>query len=290
MSLPKFEYLAPKTVAEACSLLSQYKEKAKVIAGGTDLLVQMKERTITPQYLIGLNGIANLDYIEHSEARLRIGALASLNSIAGSPLVREKFALLADAMSTIGTIQVRNRGTIGGNLCNAAPSADSAPPLIILGAQVKVVGEQGERVIPLEGFFTGPGETTLQAGEILTEVQIPDIPPNTGGTYLKLFARSAIDIAAVGVAALLTAKDGTCSDAKIALGAVAPTPIRAKEAEKSIIGKKIEKDLIEKVAELASEESRPISDIRSSAEYRREMVKVLTRRAITQAWERAKGG
>ena len=290
MPLPRFEYLAPKTLQEACSLLSQHKEKAKVGAGGTDLLVKMKGREFTPQYIIGLKNISDLDYIRYDKAAgLRIGALATIDSIASSAAIRERFSSLADAADKMATPQVRNLGTIGGNLCNAAPSADLAPPLISLGAKAKLVSPQGERTIALEEFFTGPGETVLQTGEILAEIQVPSQPPNTGGAYLKI-SRTAVDLALVGVAALITLepKDGICSDAKIALGAVAPTPIRAKKAEGAIKGKRIEDGSIEEAAQLASEEARPISDVRSSSYYRTEMVKVLTRRAIRQASKQVK--
>jgi CO/xanthine dehydrogenase FAD-binding subunit len=286
MTLPRFEYLSPQTVAEACSLLSKYGKSAKVIAGGTDLLVKMKERELAPQYLVGLKGINDLDYIEYDEVGgLRIGALTSNDSVAGSVVIREKFGLLSEAAAKIGTPQIRNMGTIVGNLCNAAPSADTAPPLIALGARVKLVSSKGERTVPLEEFFTGPGETVLQTNELLTEVQVPKPIPSTRGVYLKLFPRGAVDIAAVGVAVLLIlSDDGTCSDAKIVLGAVAPTAVRATRAEVVIKGKQDKNGVIEEAAETAAEEARPISDVRCSADYRREMVKVLTRRALVQCF------
>jgi carbon-monoxide dehydrogenase medium subunit len=284
--LPRFEYLAPQTVAEACSLLSQYGKAAKVMAGGTDLLVRMKEKELVPQYLIGLKGITDLDYIEFNEVDgLRIGALTSNDSVAGSVVIRERFNLLSEAAAKIGTPQIRNLGTIGGNLGNAAPSADTAPPLIALGASVKLVSSKSERTVPLEEFFIGPGETVLQTNELLTEIQVPKPTPGTKGAYLKLFPRGAVDIAAVGVAVLLIlGKDGICSDARIVLGAVAPKPMRATRAEAVIRGKQGKNEVIKEVAEAASEEARPISDVRCSADYRREMVKVLTRRALVQCF------
>ncbi len=290
MALPRFEYLVVQTVAEAYSLLSQYRKAAKVIAGGTDLLVKMKERELAPQYLVGLKGITDLDYIEYDEVDgLRIGALTSNDSIAGSVVIREKFGLLSEAAAKMGTPQIRNIGTVGGNLCNGAPSADTAPPLIALGARLKLVSSKGERTVPLEEFFTGPGETVLQIDELLTEIQVPKQIPGTRGVYLKLFPRGTVDIAAVGVAVLLIlGRDGTCSDAKIVLGAVAPTPMRATMAEAVIKGKQDKNEVIEEVAETASEEVRPISDVRCSADYRREMVKVLTRRALVQCLRQAR--
>ena len=292
MPLPKFEYLAPKTLSEACSLLAQHKGKARLLAGGTDLLVNMKGREFTPQYIIGLKNIKKLDYIKYDKAEgLKIGALATINSIARSKEIQEKFHFLAIAASKMATNQIRNMGTIGGNLCNAAPSADFAPSLLCLGAKAKLVGSKKERVVALEGFFTGPGETVLQSDEILAEIQVPNQAPYSGGAYLKA-SRTAVDLALVGVAAFITlkSKDGICSDARIALGAVAPTPIRAKKAEEAIKGKKVTASLIEQAAKSASEEARPISDVRSSAYYRTEMVRVLTKRAIRQALEQAKAG
>ncbi len=290
MSLPKFQYLAPKSVEEACSLLVQHTEKAKVVAGGTDLLVNMKNRELTPQYLIGLKNIPNLDYVKYDAAEgLRIGALASHKTIARSPLVRDKFDLLADAASKVGTPQIRNMGTIGGNLCNAAPSADTASPLIVLGATVKLVSPKGERTVPLEQFFTGPLETCLELDELLTEIRVPEPAPRTSGVYLKLCARGTVDIATVGVALVLTlADDSSCTDVRIALTTAAPTPMRAKRAEQVLIGKSLEDNVIEETAQTASEEARPRTSMRGTAEYRREMVKVLTRRALKQAWEQAR--
>ena len=286
MSLPKFEYLAALTVVEACSILSQYGKAARVIAGGTDLLVKMKERELAPQYLVGLKGIKDLDYIKYDEAGgLKIGALTSNDSVAGSAVIQKNFGLLSEAAAKIGTPQIRNMGTIGGNLGNAAPSADTAPPLIALGAKVKLVSSKGERTVPLEEFFTGPGENVLKTDELLAEIQVPKPAPGSRGVYLKLFPRGAVDIAAVGVAVLLIlSKDGACNDARIVLGAVAPTPVRAKGAEAVIKGKQGKGEVIQKAAETAAEESRPISDVRCSADYRREMVEVLTRRALAQCF------
>lgn len=289
MRLPKFEYLDPKTIEEACSLLSQHGDKARLIAGGTDLLIIMKHKEVTPEYLVGLKGIPNLDSIDADAEGVRIGALATLRSIGDSAVVRERFPFLADIAGKMATHQIRNMGTIGGNICNAAPSADTAPSLICLGAKAKLVGPKKERIVAVEEFFTGPGETLLKAGEILTEIQVPNQPAHTGGAYLRL-TRLSVDLAVVGVAALVTlqGKGGLCKEARIALGAVAPTPIRAKKAEGVITGKKIENGLIEEAAQIASEEARPITDVRGSAPYRTDIVRVLTKRAIGQALEQAK--
>lgn len=290
MRLPQFEYVAPRTVSEACSLLARYRGKARLIAGGTDLLVRMKNGEVAPQYLVGLNGIAGLNHIRYERGKgLRLGALVSLKSLATSPVVKERCSFLAGAAGMMATPQVRNLGTLGGNLCNAAPSADTAPPLIASGATAKILGEQVEREVKLERFFTGPGKTVLRAGEILTEVVVPLAPAHSGQVYLKLFPRSAVDIAAVGVAVQLVREPrrDVCRDIVIVLGAVAPTPIRAKRAERLVKGKKLEEGLIQEAAQMALEEARPISDVRASEWYRREMVKVLTVQALRKAWEQA---
>ncbi len=291
MSLPKFEYLAPKTLEEACSLLYKHKGEAKMIAGGTDLLVKMKKREIVLGYVIGLTSIPDLDYISHDKNHgLRIGALTTHSSILNSPVIRTTFGPLSDAAGDIATTQIRNLGTIGGNLCNASPGADTAPPLIALNATVKIVGLKGERIVLLEDFFIEPGKTVLEADEIVTEIQVPNPPPRTGGVYLKLCPRTSVDVATVGVATCITlgSKNVVCSDTRIVLGAVAPKPIRARKAEALIKGTEIGTELIDEAALLASREARPISDVRSSADYTTEMVWVITKRAIGQALERAK--
>ncbi len=289
MLLPKFEYLAPQSVQETCSLLAQYKEKAKVIAAGTDLLVQMKQKEASPQYLIDIKHIPNLDYIRYDDkGGLQIGALTTIRALETSPLIREKFSILGQAAGLLGSTQIRNRATIGGNLCNAAPSAETASPLICLAAKVKIAGASGERIVALEDFFLGPGETVLQPDEILTEIQVPNTAALSTGVYIKHTVRKMMELAIVGVGVLITPNgDGrTCGDVRIVLGAVAPTPLRSNKAEEVLKGQQLSDELLEKAAQIASAESRPIDDVRSSAEYRRKMVKVLVRRALEQAAER----
>lgn len=283
--LPKFEYLAPKTVEEACSLLQEHRGKAKVMAGGTDLLPKMKQRRIVPQYLIGLRGIPDLDDIVYSEAEgLRIGALATHRSIVDSPVINEKFGLLATACHKVGTPQIRNMGTIGGNICNAGPSQDAIPPLLALDAKLKLVGLQGERIIPLEDFLTGPFETVLDEAELLTEVQVPTPPPRSAGCYQWLTKITTGDETLVGVAALvvLDSGGGVLSDIRIALCSVAPTPIRARRAEDVLRGKRIEGGLVEEAAQVAAAETMP----RSRADYRRKMTTVLVKRAINEVLQK----
>ncbi len=286
LKLPKFDHLEAKTIEEACSLLAKYKGKARVIAGGTDLLVSMKGREISPQYIINIKAIPNLDGINYSRKDgLVIGAMTTLAAIESSPIIGERFPILSYAAHQTGSPHIRNIGTIGGNLCNAAPSADMAPSLIGLGAKAKIKGLKGERIVTVEEFFLGPGLSILKAGEILTEIQVPNPLPHTRGVYLKLPARTAIDIAVVGVAVVVTldTKGINIADAKIVLGAVASTPIRARQAEDIIKGKALDDELIQKAAQAAADEAKPISDVRGSASYRKEMVKVLTNRALKQA-------
>ena len=235
--------------------------------------------------------ISALDFIDCEENKgLKIGALTTIHSIATSPIIREKFSLLAEAAGQLGTQQVRNRATIGGNLCNAAPSAETATPLIVLGAKAIITGADGERIVSIENFLVGPGLTILKPGEILIGIQVENPPPRSGGVYLKHTLRKSLDLAIVGVAVMVSMDGEVCRDIKIALGAVSPTPIRAGKAEEVIRSQKIEDDILEKVGQVAADESSPIDDCRSSASYRRRMVDVLVKRGIRQAVERAREG
>lgn len=290
MSLPRFDYIRAGSVGEVCSLLAKYKKGAKVLAGGTDLLVRMKDREEEPKYLIGLKGINGLDKVVYDRKEgLRIGALATHKEVISSGVVGRRYPGLAEALEKIGTVQVRNLGTVGGNLCNAAPSADSAPILIVMGAKVKIAGANGEREVLLEKFFSGPGKTVLKSDEIVVEVVVPNERLHSGARYEKLFARTSVDLACVGAACwvLKNPKTGVVRDVKIVLGAVAPIPMRAKGAERVIKGKVATAEVIKEAGEIASQEAKPISDIRASAEYRREMVKVMVRRAVKGAVEAA---
>jgi CO/xanthine dehydrogenase FAD-binding subunit len=283
--LPKFDYLAPKSIDQALSLLSQYKGRAKVIAGGTDLLPKLKRRQISaPEYIVDLKGIPNLDYVKYDEVGgLSVAALATIHAVETSPILRERCGVLSQAAESMASRQVRNRGTIGGNLCNAVPSADMAPALLTLEASLKLVSQKGERIVNVADFFTGPNDTVLAEEEVLLEIRVPNLPPQSRGTYLKLTPRRSMDLAIVGVAAVIVAEDGICNDIRIALGAVAPTPIRARRAEDVIRGQKLSDEVIERAAQIAAGECHPISDHRASEEYRCHMVEVLTKRAIQQA-------
>ncbi len=284
--LPRFEYLAPKTVDEAIDLLSRRGREAKPIAGGTDILLRMKRREEVPRYVIGLKNIPGLDTVEYNDGQgLRFGPLVTIHAMEASRMVREKFPILSQAASTIGSAQIRNLGTVVGNLCNALPSADMIPSLIVLGARVKIAGKKAERDIPVEEFLTGPGQTVLAHDELVVEVQVPCPPPHSGGVYIKHAPREAMDLAIIGVAALITLDDGMCSQAKICLGNVGPTPVRAIKAEGILQGKPFSAELVRQASEIASQEARPRSSMRSSAEYRKEMVRTLTARALNRAKE-----
>jgi len=279
-----FQYLMPKNVEEVCAYLSRYKQQATVLAGGTDVMVLLKGQAITPTYIIKLDAITELDYIVQDDKGLRIGALATMSDIANSPVVKERFPLLAYAAGEMGSPQVRNTATVVGNLCRAAPSADTAPPLLVLGARLKVASSVGERIVNLEDFFIGPGETVLRSDEIVIEVQVPDMPSNTYGVYTRTSSRAALSIAQVSAAVVVTLDSSKSSvvEARIVLGSVAPTPIRAIQAEEVLKGQSINEEIIKKAAEAAMSAAKPISDVRSSAAYRREMVKVLVERALRQ--------
>lgn len=284
--LPGFEYLAPKTVDEAIHLLSRHGREAKPIAGGTDIVLKMKRREEVPRYVIGLKNIPGLDTIEYNDAQgLRFGPLVTIHAMETSPVIRGKYPILSHAASTIGSAQIRNLGTVVGNLCNALPSADMIPSLIVLGARVTIAGKKTERDIPVEGFLTGPGQTVLAHDELVVKVQVPCPPPHSGGVYIKHAPREAMDLAIIGVATLITLDEGMCSQAKICLGNVGPTQIRAIKAEGILQGKPFSAELVRQASEMASEEARPRSSIRSSAEYRKEMVRTLTARALNKARE-----
>ncbi|MCX8118585.1 MAG: xanthine dehydrogenase family protein subunit M [Desulfobacterota bacterium] len=282
----RFDYLKPRTLEEVFRLLDQYGDRARLIAGATDLLVMIRQKKLSPDVLISLRGIPGLDHVE-SNGEFKIGALVTHRRIEQSEEIRRYFPILSLASGQLGSVQVRNVGTLGGNLCTASPSAETAPALLVYEAQVHLVSEKGERCLPLETFFLGPGETALGKKEVLKEVLLPYPPTHSRGVYLKLGRRRSVDLAVVNVAVLLTLNPSTriCERARIALGAVAPTPIRAKKAEKVLEGNPLEDRLIERAAEEARQECHPITDIRGSAEYRKAMVGVLVEKAIRQSIE-----
>jgi len=285
--MKKFDYVKPKTLAEASAFMIEHDGRARLYAGGTDMLILMRGGFITPQYIVDIKEIPGLQDFDFDEtAGLTIGAAATLNAVASSPIIKEKLGLLAEAAETVGSYQVRNRATIGGNICNASPSADTVPALLTLGAMAWVFGGGEEKAVPMDTFFTGPGETVLGPGDILTLIQVPLPPAGSAYCYLKLGRVRAADLALVGVAVLgfPQASNPSCYGFRIALGAVAPTPIRAPEAE-AVLAESVDDEAVEKAALAAVRTARPISDVRASAEYRSAMVRSLTRRGIKDVLE-----
>lgn len=283
MYLPDFEYLAPASLAEACELLARFGPRAKVLSGGTDVLVKMKNGLLTPEILISLRNIEELKTIEDIPGKgVVIGARATHNELVNSSIINEKYLSVSEAAHHMAANQVRNVGTVGGNICNAVPSADLPPILIALGAAIKLAGSKGERTMPLEEFFIGPNKSVIAQDEILTEIVIPE-QPSTGSNYIKFGLRESGSLAVVGVAVTVTMAGNILQDVRIALGAVAPTPMRAKEAEASLRGQIVSDNLLAEAGSIASQECKPISDIRGSEEYRRDMVRVFTQRALRKA-------
>lgn len=285
-----FEYYPTKTVEEACSLISQYSEEGKILAGGQSLITLLRQKLISPLYLIDIKGISNLDYIKFDAKKgLRMGALTTHRSIEKSSVIQEKYNVLSEMEKSVASVQTRNWGTIGGNLCSADPIGDPAPSLIALNAKLKIVSSRGERIIPLEEFFTDYFTTVLEPDEIVTEIQLPPPAPHTGVIYMKFSTIEAgIKIVSTSVSVTIDPGTMTCKDARIVMSAVAPVPFNAKKARELLMGKKINDLLIEEAAQLASEETNPTSDVHATAEYRREIAKVLVRRATKQAFEKAK--
>jgi aerobic carbon-monoxide dehydrogenase medium subunit len=279
-----FDFYQPTTLAEASRLLKDNGPGGRFLAGGTDLVIAMKEKGLLPKYIVDLKKVPGLTGIrENSDGSIAIGALTSMYTIETSPLITKKFPFLAQSAAEVGSIQIRNRATIGGNMANATPSADTAPSLIALNATAKIASAGGERAISLEQFFRGPGQSVMNADEILTEITIPKTSPQLVGEYIKFSPRDMMDLAYIGVAVAYNLGRKKCDGVRIVLGAVAPTPIRAKNSEALLEGSVLTEELAAKVGDEAARESKPISDVRSSADYRRAMVGVMTKRALLNA-------
>lgn len=280
----RFEFLSPANLTEAVSLLNHYAATARVISGGTDLLTAFKEGWDRPEWVINLAGLGELRHIEFDPDRgLIIGAGTTVREVETSLLVRQNYPVIANAAATLASIQIRNMATVAGNICRASPSADMPPSLLVLDASVRAIGPHGERVIHLADFFKGPGKTILATNEILMEILIPPVLPNSGAVYIKHSPRQAMDLAAIGIAVAITLDSGFCKKVRIAMGAVAPTPRRVFDAENLLTGQKPSPDLFEQAADLAVAACQPIGDIRASANYRQKMVRVLVVRALIQA-------
>jgi carbon-monoxide dehydrogenase medium subunit len=286
-----FQYLKPTTMKQALDALDEYRDQARLIAGGTDLMVQWKKRAINPKALISLRNIPELHFIENN-GDLVIGAGTTHRSIELSDSIRRKYPVLTDAVDNLGSIQVRNSATIGGNICNAAPSADTAPPLLVLEAMVNLVGPDGERSIPISEFFGGPSRTALAQGEIVTDFSIKGPGSNTGAAYWKHTKRKAMDLPILGVACLISFDESMkiCNKVRIALGVAAPTPIRVPGAEEYLRGKEITPETLEEAGRIASEEASPRTTIRGAEWYRRRLIKTLVGRVARICLARAKGG
>ena len=287
-----FEYVAPKTVEETLSLLSQYKEESKIIAGGQSMLVVMRQGLLAPEVVIDIKNLPGLDYITYNEREgLKIGALTTHRAIEKSQIIQKRFRALSEMETTLATIQTRNWGTIGGNLCHGDPAGDPALVLIALNANLKLRSLAGERIVAMEKFSKDMLEVDLRPDEMLLEIHVPIPKPRTGTAHEKLMMMHGdAGIVGAAVSIILSAKDGICEEARIAMSNVAPTPWRAREAEKRLIGKAINDGLLAEAGRVASEEVEPTSDVHASVEYRKEMVKVFVKRAGRRALGRAKQG
>lgn len=286
--LPQFELFIPDSLKEASELLLQYGEKARIYAGGTDVLVQMSKGQSAPSALIDIKRL-ELKGIEYSPVKgLTIGALTTHRELEKSPLIKDKFSALHDGVSRVGSVQTRNMGTVGGNLCSALPSADSAGPLLALGARVRLFGLQGERELPLERFFLGAKKTVLEQGEILTHILIPPVALKNAQAYIKFSRRKAMDLALIGVSVYfaLDEKGTVCRQARVALTTAATTPIRAYQAEDFLSGRVLIEDNLKEAGLKAAAEAKPRDSWRSGGDYRRHLIKVLVPRAARLALSR----
>ncbi len=291
--MARFDYLEPHTLRQARSMLQQHGDQARLVAGCTDFLVRWRLGVWNPRYVINLQHVPGLDRVGYSaRSGLRLGALVTVQTLERDPAVREHYPALAAAATSFAGVQIRNLATVGGNVCNASPAGDTLPALLAFDTQCKIVGPEGERWVPLEQFFTGPGSTVVQPGEILTELRLPPPPRNSGSLYIKHSPRGAMDISTVGVATVVSLKDRgqVCDDVRIALGAVAPTPLRAYRAEDMLRGQTITPELIQAVAQEAQNIAAPIDDVRATGAYRKSVVGALALRTLEKSIEMAQGG
>jgi carbon-monoxide dehydrogenase medium subunit len=276
--LSRVEYFSPDSIGHVLTLLKEYGQEARLLAGGTDLLVWMKKRSASPSVIVDLKNVPELSSIELKENMLHIGAATKLNDIKASKAVQEKAPALSEAIGFLATSALRNRATIGGNLCSASPAADTAPPLLALDTSATLEGPAGERTVPLSEFFLGPGQTIRRPDEVLRELMIPWGEGRSA--FLKLGRRKGFTLSIASAAAFVVVKDGKFEDVRIALGAVAPVPIRSMKAEEMLKGTAVSEDRIEKAAQLVKQEVNPITDVRASAEYRREMACLLAKKVL----------
>ncbi len=279
--LPKVRYFKPRNLNEALELISKL-SNFKLLAGGTDLVLDMKIGRVKPEVLVDIPGLGELKFIKDEGQCVRIGALTTLQEILESDIVKRKIPVLSEAVLEMASWQVRNVATLGGNLCNASPAADTAPPLLVLNSSVKLVSTDGERVVPISKFFLGPRKTVMEENEILAEVIVP-VEEGSGTSFIKLGRRNAFTLSVVAVATLVKVSNGKFSDVRIALNSVAPKPLRAFHAEEFLKGKEVSLDNVSKASELVLEDISPIDDVRASARYRREMSVVLTKESLIKS-------
>lgn len=292
MFLNHFEYFAPKTSAETLELVARLGMKAKILAGGTDLMVVMKAKAISPDYVIDINGVEEFKgiFCEDGKGAI-IGTNTKLAEIQYSKAIRSKYPALAYAASEVGSSQVRHMASLGGNSCNASPAAETPTPLVAMGAKVVLSSISGERELPLENFILGVRKLDLAEGEMLTKFILPEPPRKSACRYAYMGRRDAMEIDCVNMAVSIELEDDSerVKDIKLVMGSVYPRPLVAKDVPALLLGQKLNDELIEQAAESAQGEAKPIDDIRASAEYRREIVKVLARRLIKEAYDAAKG-
>jgi carbon-monoxide dehydrogenase medium subunit len=279
----EFQYFEPESLEEVLQLLRTYGSEARVLAGGTDLIVKMKVRAVEPKYVINVKRVKELRYIRVDKDTIRLGALTTWRDLEKSDLVREEVPALYDAVRSMGSVQIRNMATVGGNLCNASPAADSAPPLLVHEARIKLASIEGTREIPITEFFTGPGMTVMRPHELLQEIIIPRKKGKS--SFIKV-SRVAMDLAIASAATYVEVEDDVIKDVKIALGSVAPRPIRAIRCEAALIGRRVDEKVLREVASLVVNEISPIDDVRGTAWYRREVSKVLVYDSLIKSLER----
>ena len=285
MTLSRFEFFLPENLDEAVALLKEKGKDSFVMAGGTDLLIKRRHQIIHPKAIVGLKKISGLNRISFSRKKgLLIGATALLADVAKHRTILKHYPAIAGAAANTANVQIRNMGTLVGNLCNASPAADNAPTLLAMNAELNIIGPQGERVLPLEDFFLGPGATALQPAEIVTSVVVPLPPSGLGAAYLHLSARGRIDCSAASAGVALVLKNSRVSTARIFIGACGPTPLRMPKAEAQLIHNKVTPTIAARAGLKASAESKPISDVRANEDYRSRMVAVLVKRAIIEAY------
>ncbi|QTA92902.1 FAD binding domain-containing protein [Desulfonema magnum] len=290
MLLPKFDFHEPATIAEACQMMAEFGSEARLIAGGTDLMVNMKHKVISPNHVVSLSRIDDLKKLDLSDSTVKIGACFTVAEITESEEIGKKLSALRTGARALGSPLVRNRATIGGNLGTARPAADLPPSLMVYDAKVVLTKSSGEREVSLDSFFKGPGVTEIQPDEILTEIRVDVPPPHAGAGYINLGIRQAQDCNLVNVASYiaLDGPDGTIQSARVVMGCVGPTHLRASSAEKLLIGEKPSDELFEKAGEAAMGDCTPIDDFRGSAQYKKAMVGVLTKRTLGIALKEAK--